>query len=93
MSDAQINLEEYFRRLAREEALKVYSENADAARGEWVSVRQAAELTSLSPAHVRKYIKKLQAKDKDHPDIYQPNGPGSQPLRLRRSALRNLRAA
>ena len=49
-----------------------------------------AELTSLGKWHVRQLARKLLAEGS--PDVYQPN-PGRPPLRLRRSALRDLKAS
>jgi hypothetical protein len=66
--------------------------DATAAGDEWLTVKQAAALTGLGEWHVRtKIVDRLRAESPD--DLYQPNGPGTQPLRLRRAALRNLPAS
>jgi hypothetical protein len=72
-------LDERIRRIVREEA--------GGAEDGWLTVKQAAELTSLSVWHVRQFARKLLAEG--NPDVYQPS-PGRPPLRLRRSALRDL---
>jgi hypothetical protein len=74
-------LDERMRAIARE------TRGAD--DDEWLSVKQAAELTSLGQWHIRQLARKLLAENS--PDVYQPN-PGRPPLRLRRSALRDLKA-
>lgn len=59
---------------------------------EWLTVKQAAEVTGLGEWHVRtKIVERLRTESPD--DLYQPNGPRTQPLRIRRSALRNLPAS
>ena len=61
---------------------------AQEARGEsgdeWLSVKQACEVTNLSAWHIRQFAKKLLAEKSDC--VYQPNR-GRPPLRIRRSAL------
>ena len=56
---------------------------------EWLTVAEAAEVTKLGEWHVRQLIKRLQARDST--DVYQPN-PGRPPVRIKRSALRDLHA-
>jgi hypothetical protein len=80
--DVVAALEERMREIARAEA----ASSAD----DWLDVRQAMEFTRLGEWHVRQLARKLQAQGS--PDVYQPN-PGKKPLRIRRSALRNLKAA
>ena len=67
---------------------------AQEARGEsgdeWLSVKQACEVTNLSAWHIRQFAKKLLAERSDC--VYQPNR-GRPPLRIRRSALRDLKGA
>jgi hypothetical protein len=75
-------LDERMRSIARE--------TGGATDDEWLSVKQAAELTSLGKWHVRQLARKLLAEGSR--DVYQPN-PGRPPLRLRRSALRDLKAS
>jgi hypothetical protein len=75
-------LDERMRAIARE--------TGGATDDEWLSVKQAAELTSLGKWHVRQLARKLLAEGSR--DVYQPN-PGRPPLRLRRSALRDLKAS
>ena len=54
---------------------------------EWLSVKEAAEIASLSTWHMKQLARKLKAENS--PDVYQPN-PGRPSLRIRRSALRDL---
>lgn len=63
-------------------------ESGGASGEEWLTVREAAALTSLGVWHVRQLARKLLAEGS--PDVYQPN-PGKPPLRIRRSALRDLK--
>lgn len=86
----RFDLNDYIRRLAREEAERVFAERGASADDEWLDVPAAAKLAHTGEWHIRQFIKKLQAEGS--PDVYQPN-PGRPPLRVRRSALRNLRAA
>jgi len=80
--DVLAALDERMRAIARE------TRGADG--DEWLSVKQAAELTSLGQWHIRQLARKLLAEGS--PDVYQPN-PGRPPVRLRRSALRDLKGA
>jgi hypothetical protein len=75
-------LDERMRAIAREKR------GADG--DEWLSVKQACEVTSLGAWHARQLARKLLAEGS--PDVYQPN-PGRPPLRIRRSALRDLGGA
>jgi hypothetical protein len=68
----------------RKIAQKTHSETAS----EWLDVPGAMTYTSSSEHHVRQFIRKLQAVGGD--DVYQPNGPGTKPLLVRRSCLRDL---
>ena len=65
---------------------------AEEARGagdaEWLDVPAAMAYTSSTEHHVRQLIKRLQAQGSD--DVYRLNGPGTKPLLVRRSALRDL---
>lgn len=55
---------------------------------EWLTVKQAAELANLSEWHVREMIRRMIAEGSD--DVYQLNGPGTRPLIIRRTCLRDL---
>lgn len=58
---------------------------------EWLDVPGAMAYISAAEHHVRHLIKKLQAANSD--DVYQPNGAGTKPLLVRRSALKDLKAS
>jgi hypothetical protein len=58
------------------------------AADEWLTVKQVAGLTNLSQGHIREMARCMFAEGSE--DVYQPNGPGTQPLRIRRARLRDL---
>jgi hypothetical protein len=74
----------------REEMRRIARAEAASSADDWLDVRQAMEFTRLGEWHVRQLARKLQAQGS--PDVYQPN-PGKKPLRIRRSALRDLKAS
>ena len=74
-------LDERMRQIARE------MQGAPAA-DEWLTIKQAVELTNLSQWHIREMARRMIAEGSE--DVYQPNGPGTQPLRIRRACLRDL---
>lgn len=55
---------------------------------EWLTVKQAVKLTNLSQWHIRELAHRMIAEGSE--DVYQPNGPGTQPLRIRRARLGDL---
>jgi hypothetical protein len=74
-------LDERMRRIAEE----TRSETAS----EWLDVPGAMAYTLATEHHVRQLIKRLQATGSE--DVYQPNGPGTKPLLVRRSCMRDLK--
>jgi excisionase family DNA binding protein len=87
---AEPSLEELIRRIAREEAEKLLTERQTETGDEWLTVEQAAKLTSLGEWHIRQLVRRLLAEGSS--EVYQPN-PGRPPVRIRRSALRDLKAS
>jgi|ERR1044072_8650377 hypothetical protein len=79
--DVLAALDERMRQIARD------AQGASAAE-EWLTVKQVATLTNLGEWHVRQFTARL--REQRGPDLYQPNGRGTQPLRIRRACLRDL---
>jgi hypothetical protein len=72
-----------------ERVRQIVREMRDAPAGdEWLTVKQAAGLTNLGEWHIRQFAARL--RETGSPDLYQPNGRGTQPLRIRRACLRDL---
>lgn len=67
---------------------KIAGETRNETASEWLDVPGAMAYTSATEHHIRQFIKQLQAAGGD--DVYQPNGPGTKPLLVRRSRLRDL---
>lgn len=78
--DVLAALDERMRRIAQEAG-----RSSD---GEWLDIPKAMELSSMTEHAVRQLINRLKAEGSE--DVYQPNGPGTRPLLIRRSALRDL---
>lgn len=57
MAESNINIEAYLRRLAREEAERVFAERSAPAEPDWLTVEEAASLTRYSKWAIYEAIK------------------------------------
>jgi hypothetical protein len=67
---------------------KIVEEARGAGEAEWLDVPGAMAYISAKENAVREIIARLKATFPE--DVFQPNGPGTKPLLVRRSALRDL---